>query len=58
MKAKKRKLPRAPLPKQTGGPHKVKKSLPARKQKYRKRWMMILGSIQSARIRVAGPVRQ
>jgi len=33
----KRKLPRAPLPRQTGGPHKLKTKILFRKAKHKKR---------------------
>lgn len=36
--ARKPKLPRAPLPKQTGGAHEDKSKRPFRKHKHRKRW--------------------
>ena len=32
------KLPRAPLPKQTGGAHEVKSKRPFRKEKHKQRW--------------------
>ncbi|HYE85139.1 MAG TPA: hypothetical protein VEA16_02200 [Vicinamibacterales bacterium] len=35
---KKPSLPRAPLPKQTGGAHEDKSKRPFRKEKHRKRW--------------------
>lgn len=37
-KARKPKLPRAPLPKQTGGVHEDKSKRPFRKDKHKKRW--------------------
>jgi hypothetical protein len=37
-KARKPKLPRAPLPKQTGGAHEDKSKRPFRKDKHKKRW--------------------
>ncbi|HET9703252.1 MAG TPA: hypothetical protein VFP85_04405 [Vicinamibacterales bacterium] len=36
--ARKPKLPRAPLPKQTGGAHQDKSRRPLRKEKHKKRW--------------------
>ena len=36
--SKKPKLPRAPLPKQTGGAHEDKTKRPFRKEKHRKQW--------------------
>jgi len=36
---KKPALPRAPLPKQTGGAHEDKSKRPFRKEKHRKRWI-------------------
>lgn len=36
--AKKPNLPRAPLPKQTGGAHEDKSKRPFRKDKHKKRW--------------------
>jgi hypothetical protein len=36
--ARKPKLPRAPLPKQTGGAHEDKSKRPFRKQKHKRRW--------------------
>jgi hypothetical protein len=36
--ARKPKLPRAPLPKQTGGVHEDKSKRPYRKQKHKPRW--------------------
>ena len=36
MKVKVPKLPRAPLPRKTGGPHKVKKNTPWRRRKHKK----------------------
>jgi hypothetical protein len=35
---RKPKLPRAPLPKQTGGAHEDKSRRPLRKEKHKKRW--------------------
>lgn len=37
-KAAKPKLPRAPLPKQTGGAHEDKSKRPFRKDKHKKKW--------------------
>jgi hypothetical protein len=37
-RTKKPKLPRAPLPKQTGGAHEDKSKRPFRKEKHRKKW--------------------
>jgi hypothetical protein len=37
-KSAKPKLPRAPLPKQTGGAHEDKSKRPFRKDKHKKRW--------------------
>jgi hypothetical protein len=37
-KSAKPKLPRAPLPKQTGGVHEDKSKRPFRKDKHKKRW--------------------
>ena len=37
-RARKPKLPRAPLPQQTGGAHEDKSKRPFRKEKHRKRW--------------------
>jgi hypothetical protein len=38
VKKAKPKLPRAPLPKQTGGAHEDKSKRPFRKDKHKKRW--------------------
>jgi hypothetical protein len=37
-KPKKPRLPRAPLPRQTGGAHEDKSKRPARKQKHKPKW--------------------
>ncbi len=37
-RSKKPPLPRAPLPKQTGGAHEVKSKRPFRKEKHKQRW--------------------
>jgi len=38
-RSRKPRLPRAPLPKQTGGAHEDKSKRPFRKQKHRKKWV-------------------